>query len=77
MPAFRQDGMLVYFAAFESHCSLFVASDTVRRRFAAELKPFVAGRGTLRLTPEHPIPAGLVTRLGKARVAEDAARRDK
>ncbi len=75
MPAFRQNGILVYYAAFEDHCSLFVASPEIRRRFSAELKPFMAGKGTLRFTPESPLPAGLVTRIVKARVAENAARR--
>jgi len=75
MPAFRQDGYLVYYAAFKDHCSLFVTSDKVRRKFAAELKPFDTGKGTLRFTPEHPIPDALVRRIVKARVAENAARR--
>ena len=77
MPAFRQNGMLVYFAAFEDHCSLFVGSPTVRRQFSAELKPFMRGKGTLRFTPDRPLPAGLVTRIVKARVAENAARLSK
>lgn len=77
MPAFRQQGALVYFAAFEDHCSLFVASDEVRRKFSAELEPFKSGKGTLRFTPERPLPADLVTRIVKARVAENAARRSK
>ena len=73
MPALRHHGMLVYYAAFVKHCSLFVASDAVRRRFAAELKPFAAGKGTFRFTPERPIPASLVTRIVKVRVAENEA----
>jgi len=77
MPAFRRNGMLVYFAAFRDHCSLFVGSARVRRQFSAELKPFTAGKGTLRFTPERPLPAGLVTRIVKARLAENAARRSK
>lgn len=77
MQAFRQNGMIVYFAAFEDHCSLFVASPKVRRRFSVELKPFMAGKGTLRFTPDRPLPAGLVTRIVKMRVSENAARRSK
>ena len=77
MPAFRQNGMLVYFAAFEDHCSLFVGSPKVRRQFSAELKPFMRGKGTLRFTPDRPLPAGLVTRIVKVRVAENAARLSK
>lgn len=77
MPAFRQNGMLVYYAAFKDHCSLFVASDKVRRQFSAELKPFEAGKGTFHFTPERPLPPDLVRRIVKARVAENTARRSK
>lgn len=74
MPAFRHHGMLVYYAAFSDHCSFFVGSSTLRRTFAAELKPFAAGKGTARFTPERPLPASLVTRIVKARVAENEAK---
>src|SRR6266542_545881 len=66
MPAFRQDGMLVYYAAFKDHCSFFVASAGLRHQLSAELKPFETGKGTLRFTPERPLPADLVTRIVKA-----------
>jgi uncharacterized protein YdhG (YjbR/CyaY superfamily) len=77
MPAFKQNGMLVYFAAFEDHCSLFVGSPDVRRQFSVELKPFMAGKGTVHFTPDRPLPARLVTRIVKARLAENDARRSK
>ncbi|HXQ94317.1 MAG TPA: DUF1801 domain-containing protein [Thermoplasmata archaeon] len=75
MPALRQNGIVVYYGAFEDHCSLFVASPSVRHGFSAELKPFESGKGTLRSTPGRPIPAALVTRIVKARLAENAARK--
>lgn len=74
MPAFRYRGMLVYYAAFKDHCSFFVGSPAVRRKFAEELKPFAAGKGTVHFTPERPLPGPLVTRIVKARVAENEAR---
>ncbi len=74
MPAFRQNGVLVYFAAFQDHCSFFPGSVATQRKFAAELKPFAAGKGTIHFTPEHPLPEGLVKRLVRARVAENATR---
>ena len=77
IPAFRQNGMLVYYAAFKDHCSFFVASTEARRQFSAELKPFESGKGTLRFTPDRPLPSDLVTRIVKARVEENAARRSK
>jgi len=46
----------------------------VRQRFAAELKPYAAGRGTLHFTPQRPLAASLVARIVKARVSENEAR---
>ena len=74
IPAFRVHGMLVYYAAFRDHCRFFVGSASARKRFAGELKPFRAGKGTVHFTPEHPLPDALVTRIVKARVAENEAR---
>ena len=77
MPGFRQNGMLVWYAAFKAHCSFFVGSTRVRGQFSAELKPFDRGKGTLHFTPDHPLPADLVTRIVKARLAENLARSSK
>lgn len=77
MPAFRQNGMLVYYAAFKDHCSFFPGSATVRSQFSTELKPYDTGKGTLHFTPDKPLPTNLVTRIVKARVAENIARRSK
>ena len=74
IPAFRHAGILVYYAAFKDHGSLFIGSVVTQRKFAAELKTFAAGKGTVHFTPDHPLPAALVTRIVKARVAENEAR---
>jgi uncharacterized protein YdhG (YjbR/CyaY superfamily) len=74
MPAFRQNGMLVYYAGFRDHGSLFVADRDLLRKHARELKPFRTGRGTLRFTPERPIPKALVRTLVRERVRENEAR---
>ena len=75
MPAFKQNGILVYYAAFSDHCRVFVASPEVRRKFSAELKPFQAGKATVHFTPDHPLPARLVARIVKARIVENEKRR--
>jgi uncharacterized protein YdhG (YjbR/CyaY superfamily) len=77
LPAFRQNGMLVYYGAFADHCSFFVGSFRVRKKFASELKAFTTGRGTVRFTPEHPLPEELVLRIVRTRVAENSAWRSK
>ena len=74
MPAFRQHGILVYYAAFKDHCSFFVGSPSVRREFSAELKPFAAGKGTFRFTPQHRLPVSVVKRIVRERIAENKAR---
>jgi len=74
MPAFRLHGNLVYYGAFKDHCSLFVGSAGVRRKFAAELKPYETGKGTLQFTPENPLPTDLISRIVKFRVAENEKR---
>jgi len=70
MPTFRQGSMRLNMAAFSDHCS-FYGWVQVRKAFSQELKPFEVGRGTLRFTPDRPLPAKLVTRLVKALVALD------
>jgi uncharacterized protein YdhG (YjbR/CyaY superfamily) len=75
MPAFKDHGRyLVSYAAFKDHCSLFPGSGVIES-LGDELRPFVSGRGTLRFTPEKPIPATLVRKIVKARLAENEARR--
>jgi uncharacterized protein YdhG (YjbR/CyaY superfamily) len=75
MPAFRQGRILVYYAAFADHLSLFVASAKVRRKFSRELGPYLVGKGTVRFSPERPLPTSLVRRIVQARLVENAANR--
>lgn len=74
MPAFKYKGVLVYYAAFKDHCSLFPASMAVIRRHAAELRKYDTSKGTIRFPAAKPLPARLVTRMVKERVAENEAR---
>ena len=70
IPAFRLDGrMLVWFAAATKHCSLFPGARpiAVHKR---ELASFNTSKGTVRFQPDKPLPAALVRRLVKTRIAE-------
>ena len=72
VPMFRLDGKnLVSFAAAANHCSFYVQSPAVMRAFAAELKDYKQGKGSVQFAPDKPIPAALVTKLVKARIAEN------
>jgi uncharacterized protein YdhG (YjbR/CyaY superfamily) len=75
MPTFKDRGrVLVYYAAFKDHCSLFPASEAVMEALGEELKPYFSGKGTLRFTPDKPIPVALVKKIVKARIEKNAAR---
>lgn len=65
---------LVYFGAWENHCALYSASPAVQKRFQAELKGFAVSKGTIRFTPDKPLPTALVRKLVKARIAENEGR---
>jgi uncharacterized protein YdhG (YjbR/CyaY superfamily) len=70
MPAFKLNGrFLVSYAAFKDHCSFFPGS-AVPEELVDEVRPFVAGKGTLRFTPEQPIPAALIKKIVKIRMSE-------
>ena len=75
IPAMRLNGkVLVYFAAFANHCSFFPASGRVLDEFQEELAPFRTSKGTVQFTPDKPLPASLVRRIVKRRLAQLAAR---
>ncbi len=75
MPAFQQDGRsLVAYGAFKHHCSLFPMSTTVIEAYKEELQPFQTGKGTIQFHSDRPLPTGLVEKLVRARIEENAAR---
>lgn len=75
MPTFRDRGrLLVSYAAFTRHCSLFPASKAVIEALGEELRPYLAGKATIRFPAGGPIPAALVERIVKVRLEENAER---
>jgi uncharacterized protein YdhG (YjbR/CyaY superfamily) len=74
IPMYTHHGHLVGFAAFKNHLSLFVTNSDVPKRFAKELEPFRINHTTIQFTVDNPLPAALVKRIVKARVAENEAR---
>lgn len=78
MPAFRSQGgqFLVSYAAYKKHNSLFPASGAVVEALGEELRPFLAGKGTIRFPAGEPIPTALVKKVVSVRLEEMAARRE-
>lgn len=76
LPAFRLEGRpLVCYGASKNHCSFFPMSPAVISAHAAALKGYDLSKGTIRFLAEKPLPAALVRKLVKARVAELQQRR--
>jgi len=70
IPAFRQNGILVYFAAFRDHLSFFPTSSGVAA-FRGELAGYHTSRGTIRFPLGTPTPLDLVRKIVRFRVRED------
>ena len=75
MPSFRYNGGLVGYAAFKEHCSFFPMSGRLVEEFADELKPFKTSKGTIQFPIDKPLPATLVKKIVKARVAQNQAKK--
>jgi uncharacterized protein YdhG (YjbR/CyaY superfamily) len=72
--AYRQDGMLVGFGATANHCAFYLMSSSIVEAHKEELKDYDTSKGTIRFQPDKPLPVGLVRKLVKARIAENADR---
>ena len=71
IPGFRHGRMLVWYAAFADHCSLFPTAAVIAK-FKDELKECRISKGTIQFPIDKPLPTALVKRMMKARLAESA-----
>ena len=72
LPAYRLNGMLVAFGATANHCAFYPMSAATVAAYRDELKEYDTSKGTIRFQPDNPLPAALVRKLVKARIAENA-----
>ena len=61
--------MLMWYAAFSDHCSLFPTASVIQT-FKKELKDYKISKGTIHFRVDKPLPAALLKKMVKARVAE-------
>lgn len=73
VPSFKYKGPLVGYAAFPEHCSFFVMSGTLLGGFQTELAKYETSKGTIRFALDKPLPATLIRKLVKAKVAANEA----
>jgi len=72
IPAFRLDGrMFVAFGAAAKHCAFYPGARPVEAH-KRDLEAYSTSKGTIRFPPETPLPASLVRKLVKTRLAEYA-----
>jgi len=70
LPAFRLDGkLLVAFGAWANHCAFYPGA--VMEDLGVELKGYDISKGTIRFPANRPLPAALVRKLVKARIAKN------
>ena len=70
MPAFKQNGILVWFAAFKNHIGFFPKVSAIET-FKGELSGYELSKGTIRFPLNKPIPFDLVKRIVMFRIKED------
>lgn len=70
MPAFEQNGIVVYFAAFKNHIGLY-ALPSGHEEFKEELSQYKSGKGSVQFPLKDKIPYDLITKIVKFRVKEN------
>jgi len=69
IPAFRHKKMIVWYAAFSDHCSLFPTASVIAK-FKDELKAYPISKGTIQFPVDKPLPSALLKRIVKARLTD-------
>lgn len=74
IPAFKHKRILVWFATFSDHYSLFPTASVIEA-FKNELRGFSTSKGTVHFPLDKPIPTALIKKLVQARVAQSASKK--
>lgn len=69
MPAFKQNGVLVWFAAFKNHIGFFPKVSAMEA-FKEQLSSYQTSKGTIQFPIDEPIPLDLVKEMVRFRVKE-------
>lgn len=70
MPAYKQNGMLVYFAAFRNHIGFYPTASGIKE-FKKELFMYKGAKGSVQFPLDKPLPLSVVKKIVKFRVAEN------
>jgi uncharacterized protein YdhG (YjbR/CyaY superfamily) len=69
IPAFKHNKVLVWYAAFSDHCSLFPTGSVIEA-FKSDLAGFSTSKGTVHFPLDKPVPTALIKKMVKARVSK-------
>ncbi len=69
IPALKHRGVIIWFAAFDRHCSLFPTASVIDT-FKKELQGYTTSKGTIQFPIDKPLPNALVRKLVQARVRQ-------
>ena len=70
MPAYKLDGMLVYFAAYDKHIGFYPTPGGIAA-FKKELSVYKSAKGSVQFPVDEPMPLALITKIVKFRVKEN------
>jgi uncharacterized protein YdhG (YjbR/CyaY superfamily) len=70
MPAYKQKGIIVYFAGRKNHIGLYPMASGIEN-FKEEITAYKTSRGTIQFPLDKPLPIRLITKIIKFRVAEN------
>jgi uncharacterized protein YdhG (YjbR/CyaY superfamily) len=76
IPAYKlPGGMVLWFAGWKQHYSLYPANDRLAKELKSELAPYKINKGTIRFPLSQTVPAKLIGRIAKFR-AEEVAQKE-
>jgi uncharacterized protein YdhG (YjbR/CyaY superfamily) len=74
IPAFKLNGILVWFAAFKNHIGFYPTSSPMEA-FKEELSGYNVSKGTIRFPMNKPVPFDLVKKIVRYRVKENLGKK--
>ena len=70
MPGYKQNGMLVFFAAYEKHIGFYPTASGIEK-FKKEIKKYNWSKGAVQFPIDRKLPLGLVSKIVKYKVKEN------
>ncbi|MEP6749454.1 MAG: DUF1801 domain-containing protein [Bacteroidota bacterium] len=69
MPAYKQNGMLVFFAGYKNHIGFYPTASGIAN-FTKEVSAFKNSKGAVQFPLDEPLPLKLITQIVKFKVKE-------